>query len=218
LFISRSTLPAQFGLFEIGPQLKISPLILFALIIPLTSGCDKRTEVQGTQTLEAKLAEEEKLLCYQTPQGWVQKDASGQVIACEEAANKGDVNAQYSSAILADANGEKVQSAKWFRLAAEQGHRRSQLILGAIYKRGDGVPKDLVSAYMWTSISSDVVKLVPAKDLSETEKRKFLDNVQYLREQYAEMLATIELQMTAGQIAEAKKLAEACTARYFKNC
>jgi len=164
------------------------------------------------------MAADEKLWCYQTPQGWVQKDAAGQEISCEKAANKGDVNAQFSSAILAGANGEKVQSAKWFRLAAEQGHRRSQLILGAKYQQGDGVQKDLVSAYMWISISSDVVKLVPAKDLSATEKQKFLDNSQNLREQFAEMLATLEQQMTAGQIADAKKLAEACSARSFKNC
>jgi len=71
---------------------------------------------------------------------------------------------------------------------------------------------------MWISISSDVVKLVPAKDLSATEKQKFLDNSQNLREQFAEMLATLEQQMTAGQIADAKKLAEACSARSFKNC
>jgi len=198
--------------------LKISSLILFVILISLTTGCEKKTEVHGTQTLEAKMAADEKLWCYQTPQGWVQKDAAGQEISCEKAANKGDVNAQFSSAILAGANGEKVQSAKWFRLAAEQGHRRSQLILGAKYQQGDGVQKDLVSAYMWISISSDVVKLVPAKDLSATEKQKFLDNSQNLREQFAEMLATLEQQMTAGQIADAKKLAEACSARSFKNC
>ena len=198
--------------------MKISSLILFVILISLTTGCEKKTEVHGTQTLEAKMAADEKLWCYQTPQGWVQKDAAGQEISCEKAANKGDVNAQFSSAILAGANGEKVQSAKWFRLAAEQGHRRSQLILGAKYQQGDGVQKDLVSAYMWISISSDVVKLVPAKDLSATEKQKFLDNSQNLREQFAEMLATLEQQMTAGQIADAKKLAEACSARSFKNC
>lgn len=198
--------------------MKISPLILFAILTPLTTGCEKKAEVQGTPTLEAKMAADEKLLCYQTPQGWVQKDAAGQEISCEEAANKGDVNAQFSSAILADANGEKVQSAKWFRLAAEQGHRRSQLILGDLYSKGEGVSKDLVSAYMWTSISSDVTKYVPKKDLSEVEKNKYLENTKNLEGMYAEILAPIERQMTTSQIAEARKMAAACTARYFKKC
>lgn len=198
--------------------MKILPLALFALLITPFAGCGKTTAEHGTQTLNGKMAAEEALLCYQTPQGWVQKTASGQVLPCEEAANNGDVNAQYSLAIVTDMNGEKIQSAKWFRMAAEQGHRRSQLLLGAMYRQGEGVPKDMVLAYMWTSIASDVMKYRPKKDLSEVERQKFLENIKNMEEMYAEVFAGLEQQMTTSQIAEAKKLAEACTARSFKWC
>lgn len=199
-------------------RLKILPLALFALLITPLAGCENTTDDHGTQTLEGKMAAVEALMCYQTPLGWVKKVASGQVLTCEEAANNGDVNAQYSLAIVTDMNDEKVQSAKWFRMAAEQGHRRSQLILGAMYSMGEGVPKDLVLAYMWTSISNGTTKFLPAKDLSEVEKQKYLENKKNLEGMYAEIFLRLERQMSTSQIVEAKKLTEACMARSFEKC
>lgn len=42
---------------------------------------------------------------------------------------------------------------KQYRQAAEQGYPLSQLVLGMLYARGDGVPKDLVEAYAWWSLA-----------------------------------------------------------------
>lgn len=198
--------------------MKFFPLALFALLIASLAGCGNTTVEHGTQTLDGKLAADEAMMCSQTPQGWMQKTASGKVLSCEEAANNGNVNAQYSLAILSNANGEQTQSAKWFRMAAEQGHGRSQLMLGAMYSLGEGVPKDLVIAYMWTIISSDVTKYLPQKDLSEVEKQKFLENTKNLVGMYSEIFLRLERQMTTSQIAEAKKLAESCLTRSFKKC
>ncbi len=38
---------------------------------------------------------------------------------------------------------------KWYRKAAEQGFDVAQYMLGQMYRDGQGVPKDKVSAYMW---------------------------------------------------------------------
>ena len=46
------------------------------------------------------------------------------------------------------------EAARLFRMAAEQGNERAQLGLGLVYANGDGVPKNLKTAYIWFSISA----------------------------------------------------------------
>jgi TPR repeat protein len=46
------------------------------------------------------------------------------------------------------------EAAKWFRLAADQGHVVAQDVLGGLYFSGRGVLKDYVVAYMWLSLSA----------------------------------------------------------------
>ncbi len=68
-----------------------------------------------------------------------------------------------------------------FRQAAEQGHFRAQNRLASVYRHGNGVPKDLVTAYMWAKLgerapelSSIVWKLTPEmtpEQIAEGEKR-----------------------------------------------
>jgi ankyrin repeat protein len=45
-------------------------------------------------------------------------------------------------------------AATWYRKAAEQGNIHGQLSLGDAYQNGRGVPKDLVSAYMWMDLAA----------------------------------------------------------------
>jgi TPR repeat protein len=44
---------------------------------------------------------------------------------------------------------DKIKSAQWYRKAAEQGHARAQVSLGAAYESGEGVPKDYFEAVKW---------------------------------------------------------------------
>ena len=48
-----------------------------------------------------------------------------------------------------------AEAAKWYKKAAEQGDSNAQNILGAMYERGKGMPKDFVEAYKWFSISGE---------------------------------------------------------------
>ena len=181
-------------------------ITLFVFLILLISGCGKEAEGPDPHTLEGKLAADAEKFCFQSPQGlMVKKNTSGAVWSCQEAALQGDVNAQFSLGLL---SGGGKESAKWFRMAAEQGHARSQLILGTMYIDGEGVPQDIVSAHMWISIASRDKHYVPKDDLSETEKQKYLQNEVFLRKTLAELIEQVEIKMTANQIAEAKKLAE----------
>jgi len=50
---------------------------------------------------------------------------------------------------LARVKQDYVESAKWYRKAAEQDHHAAQLYLGCYYGQGKGVPLDFVEALKW---------------------------------------------------------------------
>ncbi len=50
---------------------------------------------------------------------------------------------------------DEVESTKWYRMAAEQGHPSAQVILGSRYSLGSGVPKDEVEAVKWYRKASE---------------------------------------------------------------
>ncbi len=104
------------------------------------------------------------------------------------------------------------QTAKWYTLAAKQGHLKAQMPLGAIYKsaaeQGDiecqhrlgkmyidanNFPHSDVKAYMWLSLAAS---------------RGFKDET--------DLIDTITKRMTPEQIAEAEKLAQEWLDEYQK--
>ena len=80
---------------------------------------------------------------------------------------------------------DSVQAAKWFRLAADQGHTGAQFYLGGMYASGEGVPRDYVQAYKWFAICSKSAEGAFA-EASRTD---------------------VAAKMTPQQIAEAQRLA-----------
>ena len=50
---------------------------------------------------------------------------------------------------------DNVVSAKWYRLAADQGHAGAQSALGAAYSLGHGVPQDYEEALRWQRLAAD---------------------------------------------------------------
>ena len=49
---------------------------------------------------------------------------------------------------------DSVQAAKWYRLAADQGHASAQYSLGAMYETGQGVRKNYVQAAKWLNLAA----------------------------------------------------------------
>ena len=82
---------------------------------------------------------------------------------------------------------DSAEAAKWYRKAADQGYRQAQDRLGYLYAMGEGVPEDLVLAYMWTRLAE---LASPSKAESKTRK-------------------SISAQMTPEQVARAEKLVRA---------
>jgi TPR repeat protein len=75
-----------------------------------------------------------------------------------------------------------MQAVIWWRKAADQGDMDAQYELGVLYQKGEGVPKDLVLAYMWENL---------AAAQGEEEARKLRN--------------ALERSMTLEQVGEAQK-------------
>ena len=64
-------------------------------------------------------------------------------------AARGDSGAAFGMAILEQTRGNLSEAAKWYEVAARAGMANAQVLLGAMYAEGRGVPQDGVRAYAW---------------------------------------------------------------------
>ena len=129
----------------------------------------------------------------------VPKDATKAVEWYLKAAAQGDTEAQYTLGLMYETGGmntrsrvpkDEAKAAEWYRKAAEgimkaaeQGDATAQFKLGMMYGRGNGVQKNLVRAYAWMNIAA-----MQGNIGARGGQRDF------------------EREMTAEQIAQAKKL------------
>ena len=66
------------------------------------------------------------------------EDCPASFYACREQAELGD-----------------AEGARWYRLAAEQGHADSQLAFGGLHVNGQGVPKDEAESVRWARLAAE---------------------------------------------------------------
>jgi uncharacterized protein len=68
-------------------------------------------------------------------------------------ARNGDSDAQYELGVAYDfghrVEQNRVEAAKWYLAAAEQGHGGAQNSLGSLYQHGEGVPRNYDAARKW---------------------------------------------------------------------
>jgi TPR repeat protein len=91
--------------------------------------------------------------------------------------------------------GDYVPAIRVFRTLAEQGNAKAQNVLGVMFRKGEGVPKNPVRAHMWFSFAA---KRGDAKAKAE------------LRE--------VSRAMTAQQISQAEAMAQECEASGYRRC
>jgi hypothetical protein len=87
-----------------------------------------------------------------------------------------------------------AEAAKWYRKAAEQGHRAAQLNLGCLLEKGQGVEQDLTAAYKWIALA----------------KRPGPFGGYFISDAAAQDMPRLMALMTPDQIAEGQKLVDAC--------
>ena len=91
--------------------------------------------------------------------------------------------------------GDYVPASRVFRTLAEQGNAKAQNVLGVMFRKGEGVPKNPVRAHMWFSFAA---KRGDAKAKAE------------LRE--------VSRAMTVQEISQAEVFAQACEASGYRQC
>jgi uncharacterized protein len=73
-------------------------------------------------------------------------------------ADKGNMNAEaqlgWMYSVGRGVPQDYAKAAKWYSLAAGQGHGWAQFELGMLYNKGQGVPRDYVLSYMWINLSA----------------------------------------------------------------
>ncbi len=114
---------------------------------------------------------------------------------CAAMAKKGEMNAQFSLAIMyyqgSGMMSDLGEAQKWMRKAAEQNHDQAQYNLGIMLANGQGSNTDLVSAYAWLSVSAangyaaatEAVKQLGA-ELSSKEKKEANIQIQQIKSHF----------------------------------
>jgi hypothetical protein len=91
--------------------------------------------------------------------------------------------------------GDYAPAMALFRPLARGGNARAQAIVGAMYRRGQGVAKSSAHAFMWLSIA-----VARGDAVARTEM--------------AEMSRT----MSAKELAQAREMTQACESSDYRNC
>jgi TPR repeat protein len=91
--------------------------------------------------------------------------------------------------------GDYMPAIRLFRPLAEQGNRKAQNVLGVMFRRGEGVPRNSARAHMWFSFAAargDAKAKAELRDVSRT--------------------------MTREEISQAEAMARACEASNYREC
>jgi len=91
--------------------------------------------------------------------------------------------------------GDYVPAVRLFRPLAEQGNAKAQNVLGVMYRRGQGVARNSVRAFVWFSRAAargDATAKAELRDVSQT--------------------------MTGEELAQAREIAQACEASNYRSC
>jgi TPR repeat protein len=91
--------------------------------------------------------------------------------------------------------GDYVPAIRVFRTLAEQGNAKAQNVLGVMFRKGEGVPKNPARAHMWFSLAA-----ARGDTKAETELRE------------------VSRTMTRQQISQAQEMARSCEASNYRQC
>ena len=91
--------------------------------------------------------------------------------------------------------GDYVPAIRLFRPLAEQGNAKAQSVLGVMFRKGEGVPKNPARAHMWFSFAAKRGEAGARAELREVSRT-----------------------MTPQEISQAEAMAKACEASNYRAC
>jgi TPR repeat protein len=119
----------------------------------------------------------------------------GLVAAAQVWAMSGAYAGPWEDGMVAYNRGDYAPAIRLFRPLAERGNAKAQSLIGVMYRRGQGVARSSVHAFIWFSRAAahgDAKARVELHELSQT--------------------------MTPQEISEAQQMAQACEASNYRSC
>jgi TPR repeat protein len=119
----------------------------------------------------------------------------GLIVAAQMLGIAGAVAGPWEDGMASYNRGDYVPAIRLFRPLAEQGNAKAQSVLGVMYRRGEGVARSSVRAFIWLSRAAargDARAKVELRDVSQT--------------------------MTPEELSQAREMAQACEASNYRNC
>lgn len=101
----------------------------------------------------------------------------------------------WEDGMVAYNRGDYVPAIRLFRPLAEKGNPKAQSLLGVMYRKGQGVARNSVHAFIWfkrAAANGDAGARAELHEVSQT--------------------------MTRAEISEAEAMAQACEASNYRNC
>jgi TPR repeat protein len=119
----------------------------------------------------------------------------GLIVAAQMLGIAGAIAGPWEDGMASYNRGDYVPAIRLFRPLAEQGNAKAQSALGVMYRRGEGVARSSVRAFIWLSRAAargDARAKVELRDVSQT--------------------------MTPEELSQAREMAQACEASNYRNC
>jgi TPR repeat protein len=119
----------------------------------------------------------------------------GLILAAQVLGSAAALAGPWEDGMAAYNRGDYVPAVKVFRAMAEQGNAKAQSVLGAMYRRGQGVSRSPVRAYLWFSRAAargDAKAKAELREVSQT--------------------------MTPEELSQAREMAQACEASDYRSC
>ena len=125
----------------------------------------------------------------------MRKLVGGLILAAQILGSAAALAGPWEDGMAAYNRGDYVPAIKVFRAMAEQGNAKAQHVLGAMYRRGHGVSRSPVRAFLWFSRAAASGDAGAKADLREVSQA-----------------------MTAEELSQAREMAQACEASNYRSC
>jgi TPR repeat protein len=119
----------------------------------------------------------------------------GLVLAAQILGIAGAIAGPWEDGMASYNRGDYAPAIRLFRPLAEQGNAKAQSVLGVMYRRGQGVARSSVRAFIWFSRAAargDARAKAELREVSQT--------------------------MTAEELSHAREMAQACEASNYRQC
>jgi TPR repeat protein len=117
------------------------------------------------------------------------------IVAAQIVGSLAAIAGSWEDGMAAYNRGDYVPASRVFRSLAEQGNAKAQTVLGLMYRRGEGVSRNSVRAFLWFSRAAargDAKAKIELHGLSQG--------------------------MTPEELSQAREMAQACEASNYRTC